>query len=172
MSEPKNKTTANDSPAIAGLVATFGEAILETHAEHGDFTAIVQPDKLVEIITWLKNEPGLEFDMLMDLCGADYLPRRPRFEVVYHLYSVKRSHRVRIKVRVDGETLEVDSLTSLYKGANWFEREVWDMFGISFLGHPDLRRILMYDQFSGHPLRRDYPVHQRQPIVEARTKHL
>ncbi len=172
MSEPQNKKTVTDSPALAGIVENFSEAVVETHAAHGDFTAIIQPDKIVAVITWLKNEPGLEFNMLMDLFGVDYLPRQPRFEVVYHLYSVSQNHRVWIKVQLDGARPEVDSITSLYKAANWFEREVWDMFGIKFNGHPDLRRILMYDQFEGHPLRRDYPIDKRQPIVEPRTEHL
>jgi NADH-quinone oxidoreductase subunit C len=91
---------------------------------------------------------------------------------VYHLYSVKHNRRVRVKVQPDGPEPEVPSITPLYKIADWLEREVWDMFGIEFAGHPDLRRILMYDEFVGHPLRRDYPYDKRQPIVEARTKHL
>jgi len=161
-----------DETILQQLAEHFGAAVMETHAAHGDLTAIVQPDSIVEIIAWLKDEPGLEFNMLMDLCGVDYLPRQPRFEVVYHLYSLKHNHRLRIKVQLDGDKPEVPTITSLYKGANWFEREVWDMFGIKFAGHPDLRRILLYEQFAGHPLRRDYPYDKRQPIIEARTRHL
>jgi len=159
-------------PVIARVIERFGDAVLAAHADHGDQTVIVDPQRIVEIIGWLKSEPGLEFNVLMDLCGVDYLPRQPRFEVVYHLYSLRHNHRLRVKVQLDGKTPEVDSIASLYLGANWCEREVWDMFGVRFVGHPDLRRILMYDQFVGHPLRRDYPFDKRQPIVEARTKHV
>jgi len=168
---PKNEPVSQ-SPVVAALVDTFGEAVVATHAEHGDHTVVIDPGKLVEVIAFLRDEPAFDFDMLMDLCGVDYLPRRPRFEVVYHLYSTTHNHRVRVKVQLDGPEPEVDSITSLYKVANWFEREAWDMFGITFAGHPDLRRILMYEQFEGHPLRRDYPFDKRQPIVKARTKHL
>ncbi len=163
---------AADSPIVKQIVEKFGDAVIETHAYCGDHTAVVKPEVLVEVITFLRDTPGLDFDMLMDLCGVDYLPRRPRFEVAYHMYSIKQNHRVRIKVQLDGDPPEVDSITSLYKGANWFEREAWDMYGIKFRGHPDLRRILMYEEFKGHALRRDYPIDKRQPIVEARTKHL
>jgi len=100
---------------------------------------------------------------------VDYLDKRtPRFEVVYHLYSLSKNHRLRVKIPVAGEDPVVDSLTPLWKGANWLEREVWDMFGIRFRGHPDLRRILLYEQFEGYPLRKDYPVNYRQPLVKER----
>jgi len=172
MSEPKTHAPPVDSPLIAKVTARFGEAIWKSHAEHGDQTIIVDPRRIVEVISYLKAEPSLDFNVLMDLCGVDYLPRRPRFEVVYHLYSLTHNHRLRVKVQLDGPEPEVDSITSLYLGANWFEREAWDMFGIRFNGHPDPRRILMYEEFVGHPLRRDYPFDKRQPIVEARTKHV
>ena len=92
-------------------------------------------------------------------------PAESRFAVVYHFYSVAHKHRLRLVVPVEEADAEVDSLTSLWPGANWLEREVWDMFGISFKGHPDLRRILMYKEFEGHPLRKDYPVNKRQPLI-------
>ena len=88
-----------------------------------------------------------------------------RFAVVYHFYSVKYRHRLRVVVALSDSDLEVDSLTELWAGANWLEREVWDMFGIRFRGHPDLKRILMYEEFEGHPLRKDYPVNRRQPLI-------
>jgi len=88
-----------------------------------------------------------------------------RFEVVYHFFSLPLKHRVRLKVPVEESKPEVDSLTPLWPGANWFEREVWDMFGIHFRGHPSLKRILMYEEFTGHPLRKDYPVKRRQPLI-------
>ena len=92
-------------------------------------------------------------------------PAEARFAVVYHFYSTAHKHRLRLVVPVEEGDAEVDSLTSLWPGANWLEREVWDMFGISFKGHPDLRRILMYEEFEGHPLRKDYPVNKRQPLI-------
>ena len=93
-------------------------------------------------------------------------PAQSRFAVVYHLYSMTLKHRLRLVVPVEEDVAELDSLTSLWPGANWLEREVWDMFGITFRGHPDLKRILMYEEFEGHPLRKDYPVKKRQPLVE------
>ena len=92
-------------------------------------------------------------------------PDQARFTVVYHFYSQAHKHRLRVVVPVEESVGEVDSLTSLWPGANWLEREVWDMFGIRFRGHPDLKRILMYDRFEGHPLRKDYPVKKRQPLI-------
>ena len=92
-------------------------------------------------------------------------PAEARFALVYHFYSTAHKHRLRLVVPVEEGDAEVDSLTSLWPGANWLEREVWDMFGISFKGHPDLRRILMYEEFEGHPLRKDYPVNKRQPLI-------
>ena len=88
-----------------------------------------------------------------------------RFEVVYHFYSSTRNHRVRVKVPLTMSQLEVESITGLWPAANWFEREVWDMFGIRFRGHPNLKRLLMYESFDGHPLRKDYPVYKRQPLI-------
>jgi NADH-quinone oxidoreductase subunit C len=112
--------------------------------------------------------------MLMDLTAVDYVkyPGRedgPRFEVVYHLYSLEHNHRLRAKVRVDEDDASVPSAVDLWPIANWMEREVWDMFGIRFEGHPDLRRLLMYEEFVGHPLRKDYPITRRQPLIGPRT---
>jgi NADH-quinone oxidoreductase subunit C len=122
-----------------------------------------------EIFRWLREDPQLDFNFLADLTAVDYLDKRtPRFEVVYHLYSLSKNHRLRVKIPVAGEDPVVDSLTPLWKGADWLEREVWDMFGIRFRGHPDLRRILLYEQFEGYPLRKDYPVNYRQPLVKER----
>jgi NADH-quinone oxidoreductase subunit C len=104
----------------------------------------------------------------MDLTAVDYLGEPERFEIVYHLYSLAKNHRLRVKVRVAESDPELESLTPLWKGADWLEREVWDMYGIRFRGHPNLRRVLMlmYEQFRGHPLRKDYPANGRQPLVE------
>jgi len=117
-----------------------------------------------------RDAPALAFDMLMDLTAVDYLkyPGRedgPRFEVVYHLYSLAHNHRVRIKTRVDEDDAVVPSAVGLWPSANWFEREVWDMFGVRFSGHPNLMRLLLYEEFVGHPLRKDYPIDRRQPLI-------
>jgi len=154
----------------------FGTAILETHSDFGDDTAVVSPDHWKAVCEFLRDDPSLDFDMPIDLCGVDYPgrpPALPRMEVVMHLYSVGKGHRVRIKARVgdeDMEGAEIDSATSVWPGLNWLEREVWDMSGVRFRGHPDLRRILMYPEFEGHPLQRTYPADRTQPLVPYRTE--
>ena len=117
-----------------------------------------------------RDGPELAFDMLTDLKAVDYLkyPGRedgPRFDVVYHLYSIPHNHRLRIKVRVEEDDAVVPTAVGVWPIANWFEREVWDMFGVRFEGHPDLRRLLMYEEFVGHPLQKDYPIERRQPLI-------
>jgi NADH-quinone oxidoreductase subunit C len=153
----------------------FGSAILETHSNFGDDTAVVEPKAWKAISTFLRDDPALDFDMPVDLCGVDYPSRRGagRMEVVMHLYSVSKGHRVRLKARVgdeDMEGAELDSVTAIWPGMNWLEREVWDMSGVRFRGHPDLRRILMYPEFEGHPLQKTYPADRTQPLVEYRTE--
>lgn len=150
----------------------FSPEVIDTHAFRGDETAIIRPSALRSVAQFLKETPELDFNFLMDLTAVDYLnfaggqiKKEPRFEVVYHFYSVKRNHRIRLKVPVDPKNPEIDSLSDLWPSANWYEREVWDMFGIRFRGHPNLKRILMYDEFQGHPLRKDYPYNKRQPLV-------
>jgi NADH-quinone oxidoreductase subunit C len=152
------------------LTATFGNRIAESHAHRGDPTALVERSAVLDVLRFCRDDPEIRFDVLMDLTAVDYLryPGRefgPRFEVVYHLYSLPHNHRVRLKVRVEEDDAQVPSAVPLWPIANWFEREVWDMFGIRFDGHPDLRRLLMYEEFHGHPLRKDYPVSKRQPLI-------
>jgi NADH-quinone oxidoreductase subunit C len=150
---------------LSSLQERFGAAVLSTHSRQGDDTAVITPEALVAVATYLRDAPDLAFDMCMDLTAVDYLGEEPRFEVVYHLYSVAERHRVRLKVRVPEEAPVVPTVVGIWKGANWFEREAWDLYGIRFEGHPDLRRILLYEQFVGHPLRKDYPKERRQPLV-------
>jgi NADH-quinone oxidoreductase subunit C len=157
------------SPALRRLLEFFPSTVEMTHADLGDATALVAPGSLLEIMRLLRDEPGLDFEMLTDLTVVDYLGEEPRFEVVYHLYSVKRNHRVRIKARVSEQAPEIASLVSLWPSADWMEREAWDLYGIRFRGHPDLRRILLYEEFEGHPLRKDYPKEKRQPLVGPRN---
>jgi len=160
-----------DGPSILDEVrARFGGTVLETHDQHGDHTAVVERAAVRDVLAFCRDAGALAFDMLMDLTAVDYakFPGRedgPRFEVVYHLYSVPHNHRLRVKVRVDEDDASVPTAVPLWPIANWFEREVWDMFGIRFEGHPDLRRLLMYEEFVGHPLRKDYPINRRQPLI-------
>jgi NADH-quinone oxidoreductase subunit C len=158
---------------IQRLTSVFGEAIVEHHAMHGDETVVVTPERWHDVCAYLRQDAAMAFDMFVDLCGVDYPQRLPRMEVVLHLYSTTRRHRIRVKTRVGDEEMngaELDSLSDLWLGANWFERETYDMSGVRFRNHPDLRRILMYPEFEGHPLRKDYPAERTQPLVEYRTE--
>jgi NADH-quinone oxidoreductase subunit C len=162
------------SDILARLQERFGAAVLAVHAEYGDDTALVDLRAVPEVLQFCRDDAALRFDMLMDLTAVDYLtyPGRedaPRFEVVYHLYSVPHNHRVRIKAGVEEEAPVVPSAVPLWPIANWLEREVWDMYGLRFADHPDLRRLLLYEQFEGHPLRKDYPVSRRQPLIGPRN---
>ncbi|MDI1428085.1 NADH-quinone oxidoreductase subunit C [Polyangium sorediatum] len=155
------------------LKSKFGDDIYETHSQFGDDTAVVNPEKWREIARFLRDDPQCAMNMFVDLTAVDYLGRQtPRFEVVLHLRSMERNHRIRLKARIgdeDANGADIDSLVPVWKGANWFERECFDMFGVNFKGHPDLRRILMYPEFVGYPLRKDYPADKTQPLVELRN---
>lgn len=160
---------AEDRPVFGYLKERWSGRILETHDFRGDETLVIGREGLREAFGALKEDPELAFNFLSDITCVDYLGKKdPRFEVVYHLYSMRRGRRLRVKVPVPEADPSVDSLTPLWQGANWLEREVWDMFGIRFIGHPDLRRILLYEEFQGHPLRKDYPVNLWQPLVPER----
>ena len=153
------------------LKNTFPGAVLETHAQHGDETVVLAPAAWHDAAALLKTSPAADMAMLTDLTAVDYPDRQPRFEVVAHFYSLSRGHRLRLKARVgdaSGKGARIASLADLWGSANWMEREVWDMFGVVFDGHPDLRRILLYPEFEGHPLRRDYAAERIQPLVEYR----
>ena len=156
--------------ALSRLRSLLAEAVLSQHEQHGDATATVVKERLLDVLGFLRDDPESAFDMLMDLTAVDHVQRRdgdrsPRFEVVYHLYSTAHNHRVRVKVGVDLGDAEVASSVAVWPAANWMEREVYDLYGIRFAGHPDLRRILLYEEFEGHPLRKDYPKSRRQPLV-------
>jgi NADH-quinone oxidoreductase subunit C len=161
------------SVPLGRLLEALPDAVLATHADFGDATARVEPSRIREVMALLRDDPGLRFEMLTDLTAVDHLGTREgdegRFEVVYHLYSVEKNHRLRIKLRVGEPEPGVASLVSLWPSANWMEREVWDLYGIRFHDHPDLRRILLYDEFEGHPLRKDYPKERRQPLTGPRN---
>ena len=183
---------------IESVTDHFPEAVSAAHTYRGDATVVLRRKYLLAVARFLKEEPALQMNFLMDLTAVDYLtfgkspapaffassgvavspasgipdedpwpgpPPEVRFVVVYHFYSMQLKHRLRLVVPVEEADAELDSLTSLWAGADWLEREGWDMFGITFQGHPDLKRILMYEEFDGHPLRKDYPVKQRQPLI-------
>ena len=155
---------------LTAIRERFGGDVVETHEHRGDATAVVTRAALPRVLASCRDEPSLGFTMLTDLTAVDcskYPGREdgPRFEVVYHLYSLAHNHRLRIKVRVDEDDPVVPSAVPLWPIANWYEREVWDMFGVRFSGHPDLRRLLLYEEFVGHPLRKDYPIDRRQPLI-------
>ena len=186
------------SSLIEAVIGRFPDAVSSSHMWRGDSTLILHGKFLVDVARFLKEDPVLQMNFLMDLTAVDYSafgkrpapaffsssgvalspssqipdedpwpgpPDQSRFAVVYHFFSTVHKHRLRLAIPVDEMAAEVDSLTSLWPGANWLEREVWDMFGIRFRGHPDLKRILMYEGFEGHPLRKDYPVKKRQPLI-------
>lgn len=146
-----------ESVLIKKVKEAFRDAILETTVFRGEITHLVEKSSILSLCTFLKNDPELKMNYLVDVIGVDYQPREPRFEVVYHLYSISRKHRVRLKVRLaEGEA--VASVSNVWKGADWPEREAYDMFGIVFEGHPELKRIYMADDWEGFPLRKDYPL--------------
>ncbi len=151
---------------IAALAERFPDAVYDSYeGVGGDDCAFVRRERIADVCRHLKAE--VDFSLAPYVTAVDYLGQTPRFEVVYNLYSIKRNARIRLRVKVaEGE--EVPSVTSVWRGADWFERYCWDLYGIEFTGHPDMRRLLMYEEFEGHPLRKDYPLKGRQPLVPER----
>ena len=145
------------------IKSKFPEAVQDTLEFRGETTLVIKPEALIEVATFLRDEPALGFDLLSDVSAVDHYPDRPRFAVNYHLYALENARSLRVKVWLDGETPSIASLTSVYPGANWHEREVWDLMGIRFEGHPDLRRIFMPEDFLGHPLRKDAAQFYEEP---------
>lgn len=168
---------------------TAGDAVLGAHAVAGDATVLLAREALIGLMTALRDDPKTAFDVLIDVTAVDYAefpPEArgacspvdrghpadlPRFEVVYHLLSMAKKHRLRVKVPLNEDDLHVPTLFGLWLAANWGEREAYDMYGIQFDGHPDLRRILTYEEFEGHPLRKDYPLRGYQPLTALPTLH-
>ncbi len=140
----------------AYLAAKQADAVISSKVEFGELTVTVQPSHLLTFVEFLKSDPTCLFSTLVDITAVDHPERAPRFDVVYHLLSMYRNHRIRVIVGA-GEEDMVPSLVNIHPSANWVEREVFDMFGILFSGHPDLRRILTDYGFRGHPLRKDFP---------------
>jgi NADH-quinone oxidoreductase subunit C len=139
------------------LDSRFPASIVEAGDRLGELTLYIAPASIVEICRFLKAERS--FVRLSSVTAVDWKPAEPRFEVVYHLHSLERNERLRLKCRVTGDNPQIDSVTSVWSGADWYEREVFDLFGIEFRGHPNLKRILMPEDWQGFPLRKDYPVH-------------
>ncbi len=155
------------------------DAVVDSHSHFGDATVLVKRERVFESLRTLREHPDLRFNFLIDLTAVDYLGQDPRFEVVYHLASIetelhgtepsKVRRRLRVKTRVPEDPCELDSAVEIWPAANWMEREAWDLYGVRFKGHPDLRRILLYEEFEGHPLRKDYPKERRQPLIGPRN---
>lgn len=152
------------------LQQRFGAKILAVDSFRGDDEALLAPEDWCEVALFLRDDPECAMDHFIDLSAVDYPEREPeipRFDVVVHVRSSRKNHRLRLKTRVR-DNVPLDSLTSVWAGADWTEREVYDLFGVRFLNHPDLRRIMMYEEFVGHPLRKDYPIQKTQPLVPYR----
>ena len=145
----------------AAVITRLGAAVgggWEAGSATDQPTLFIPGDRLLEAGRFLRDDPDLRFTLLADLAAVDWLPREPRFEVVYHLVSIEHRYRLRLKVRVSGTSPSLPTAADVWPAAGWLEREVWDLFGIVFDGHPDLRRLLMPEDWEGHPLRKDYPV--------------
>jgi len=160
---------AETNPVVESIKEKLGPQVIGILQSHGDDVLMLAREGLRESFRFLKEDRRLGFDFLSDISAVDYWKKKePRFEVVYQLVSLQGRRRLRVRVPVPESDPAVDSLTPLWQGANFLEREVWDLFGIRFIDHPDLRRILLYEEFQGHPLRKDYPVNLCQPRVPER----
>jgi NADH-quinone oxidoreductase subunit C len=143
--------------AVAAAVEAFdSEAVTSGKIERDELTLEIAPAKIASVCGFLKYDQ--KFIRLSSVTAVDRYPAEPRFEVVYHLHSIERNSRLRLKARLSGSEPSIESVCSVWRGANWYEREVFDLFGITFTGHPDLRRIMMPDDWEGYPLRKDYPI--------------
>ena len=159
------------SPTVRVLREALGDQLLRFAEFRGDLVVTVSRKAWVQAATLLRDHPELDYKLFLDLCGVDYLDKDDhvdRYEVVLHAYSVSKKHHVRLKVGVSENDPTLGTLTAVYKGANWFEREAWDLYGIVFKGHPNLDRILTHDDFVGHPMRKDYPTAQRHVLKQAK----
>jgi NADH-quinone oxidoreductase subunit C len=151
------------SPSVTALQARFGRAVLRSEISCGDTIVYVTRESAHDVLAWLKTDPGQRFNYLTDITAVEYRDRERPLEIVYQLWSIGRKAALRVKVELIRERpLDVATVTDLWQGANWLEREVWDMFGVRFAGHPDLRRILMWETYAeGYPLRKDFPLRGR-----------
>lgn len=159
-----------ESVTIRKLTERFGDRITVVPALDKMDTVLVKREDAVDVLRFLRREEDLDYDLMRDLTCVDYFGETSRFEIVYHLYSIYHSHEVRVKARVPENDPAIDTVTGIWVGANWFEREVYDLYGVKFNNHPDLRRILLYPEFVGHPLRKDYPIDREQPLYQEREE--
>lgn len=143
---------------INKLKEKFQDFIEEIIDYSNELTFVISKKKILDVCYFLKNNEDLKFDYLVDICGVDRFKKENRFEVVYNIWSEKLKYRIRLRVKVDEKDLQLDTVTSIWKSADWYERETYDMFGIVFLNHPDLRRIYMPEEFEYFPLRKDFPL--------------
>jgi NADH-quinone oxidoreductase subunit C len=152
---------------IDALTQRFPDAVYDPYVGvGGDDCAFVKKERIPEVCRFLKQERG--FDMAPYITAVDYLGQDPRFEVVYNLYASGANERIRLRVKVPESDCAIPTVTGVWRGADWFERYCLDMYGIKIIGHPDPRRLLMYEEFVGHPLRKDYPLRGRQPLIPER----
>ncbi|MES2201419.1 MAG: NADH-quinone oxidoreductase subunit C [candidate division FCPU426 bacterium] len=162
-----------ESPLFQKMRQALGPGLTGREEQGGREVMVLAASALLSCIGVLREDPELAFEMLIDLGGADYStysdPKELPLCVSYHLYSPKYNHRAWLKVYLPVEQAEVDSLSHIFAGANWYERECWDMYGIVFRGHPYMKRLLLYDEFVGHPLRKDYPILKMQPLIPMRN---
>lgn len=157
---------------IAALQSKFPDAITDAYqGVGGDDCAFVRRERIAEVCRYLKDDPALDFKMAPYITCVDYLGVDPRFEIIYQLVSTAKNHRVRLRVKVSESDCRVPTVTAIWRGADWFERYCFDLYGVTFDGHPDMRRLFMYEEFVGHPLRKDYPLKGRQPLTPEREIH-
>ena len=166
-------TKETGTPPETGELTTllkqeFPDDVTDFHAHRDDETVVIKRDALEAVCRFLRDDTRCSFEIMMDLTAVDRLEMNetPRFEMVYHFKSLTHARRLRLKVRLTEDDCKIASIHHLWKAVDWYERECFDMFGIVFEGHPGLRRILMYDEFEGHPLRKDYPIDKQQPLME------
>lgn len=166
-------TADSEHPSVTALVARFGEAVTGHRVSAGDQHVVwIDPAKSFEILQWLRDDPEQRYDMMSDVTGVDYGHGRP-VNVVYQLFSTKHKRALRVRCELPVDELEIDSVVPLWQGANWLEREVFDLFGVTFKGHPDLRRIMMpQDYAEGYPLRKDFPLRGRFSRAEQTRRAL
>ncbi|MBC8258317.1 MAG: NADH-quinone oxidoreductase subunit C [SAR324 cluster bacterium] len=168
ISTKQMETTPEAGELTTLLQQEFPQAVTGFHVHRGDETVTIEKAVLEPVCRFLRDDSRCTFEIMMDLTAVDYLEqsKETRFEVVYHFKSLTHGHRLRLKVRLAEDECEIASIHHLWKAVDWYERECFDMFGINFVGHPNLKRILMYDEFDGHPLRKDYPIDKQQPLME------
>ncbi|HEX8163841.1 MAG TPA: NADH-quinone oxidoreductase subunit C [Pyrinomonadaceae bacterium] len=162
--QARTRAGGQESPLVAALRGAHPEWVREVIEAFGETTIVVPRESIVEACAFFKMTEGLEFNLLADICGVDRGPEEdPRFEVNYHLFSTTKRHRLRLKVLLAEDDAKVQTVTTVWRTANWHERETFDLFGVRFEGHPDLRRILLPDDWQGHALRKDFPLRGYEP---------